>query len=209
MKVMTITGGELFENCYFAMDDATGQVAVIDPGFWNQRLEEAVRRTGPENIKMILLTHGHFDHIAGVAGLQEKTGAAIYFPEKEKDFLSDPALNLIGMMPTGTFASFTPGVYVKEGDVIQLGDTSFTVLETPGHTRGSCCYMTQEAIFSGDTLFFCSAGRTDFPTGSGAELTASLKRISALPGDYAVYPGHEGATTLQYERLYNPYMAGR
>ncbi len=176
MKVMTIAGGELFENCYFAMDDTTGQVAVIDPGFWNQRLEDAIRQTGPQNIKMILLTHGHFDHIAGV--------------------------------PTGTFASFIPDIYVKEGDVIHLGNTSFSVLETPGHTQGSCCYLTEEAIFTGDTLFFCSAGRTDFPTGSGTQLMASLKRLSGLPGDYSVYPGHEGATTLQYERSYNPYMAG-
>ncbi|MFR8003675.1 MAG: MBL fold metallo-hydrolase [Hydrogeniiclostridium sp.] len=208
MKVMTIAGGELFENCYFAMDDTTGQVAVIDPGFWNQRLEDAIRQTGPQNIKMILLTHGHFDHIAGVAELQKETGATVYFPEKDRAFLTDPALNLINMMPTGTFASFIPDIYVKEGDVIHLGNTSFSVLETPGHTQGSCCYLTEEAIFTGDTLFFCSAGRTDFPTGSGTQLMASLKRLSGLPGDYSVYPGHEGATTLQYERSYNPYMAG-
>jgi hydroxyacylglutathione hydrolase len=207
MKVMTIPGGELYENCYFAMDSATGQIAVIDPGFWSQRLEEAIRRAGPQNIKMILLTHGHFDHIAGVAKIKELTGAPVYFPEKEKDFVFDSSLNLMNMMPTGTFDTFTPDVYVKEGDEIQLGNTSFKVLETPGHTCGSCCYLTEDAIFSGDTLFFCSAGRTDFPTGNGADLMKSLRRLAQLPGDYTVYPGHEGATTLEYERACNPYLA--
>ena len=113
----------------------------------------------------------------------------------------------MNMMPTGTFDTFTPDVYVKEGDEIQLGNTSFKVLETPGHTCGSCCYLTEDAIFSGDTLFFCSAGRTDFPTGNGADLMKSLRRLAQLPGDYTVYPGHEGATTLEYERACNPYLA--
>lgn len=206
MKVKTITGGIIPENCYFILDEKTGKAAVVDPGFYNSKIEHTIQEIGKENIVAILLTHGHFDHMAETVTLKKETGAAIYFPEKELPFLTNSSLNLANMLPEGVVKSFTPDVLVKDGMQFSVGSIRVRVLQTPGHTQGSCCYLTEEAIFTGDTLFFCSVGRTDFPTGSNSDLMESLEKLKHLDGDYTVYPGHEGATTLSYERQYNPYM---
>lgn len=97
-------------------------------------------------------------------------------------------------------------ILVQDGDTVTLGNTVFTVLATPGHTPGGVCYITEHCIFSGDTLFFCSCGRTDFPGGSSREIMDSLQKLAALPGDYTVYPGHDRFSTLNFERQHNPYM---
>ena len=108
-----------------------------------------------------------------------------------------------------SFLSQTPAqadILVQDGDTVTLGNTVFTVLATPGHTPGGVCYITEHCIFSGDTLFFCSCGRTDFPGGSSREIMDSLQKLAALPGDYTVYPGHDRFSTLNFERQHNPYM---
>ncbi len=206
MKVKTVTGGIIPENCYLFLDENSGKAAVVDPGFSSQALQQALDEVGRENIVAVLLTHGHFDHIAEAASIQKETGAPIYFPEKELPFLTDQNLSLSYMVPEGIVKPFVPDVLVKEGTEISVGTLRVKVLETPGHTQGSCCYQVESALFTGDTLFFCSAGRTDFPTGSAPALFSSLRRLRDLKENYTVYPGHEGATTLDYERRYNPYM---
>ncbi|MGX8699969.1 MBL fold metallo-hydrolase [Caproiciproducens sp.] len=206
MKVTRITGGPLPTNCYILTDDETGLSAVIDPGFEDPRLTEAVLAAGKENIKAILLTHGHFDHIMGVSSLKRLTGAKIYIYSDDMLFTSDNSLNLSTMVTPLGAEPFTADVALNDGDTVELGSLKIRVMHTPGHTIGSCCYLVGDAVFSGDTLMKCSCGRTDFPTGSYPQMMDSLKKLEKLEGDYHVYPGHEWETTLEYERKNNPYM---
>lgn len=206
MRVTKITGGPLPTNCYILTDDETGLSAVIDPGFEDPRLTEAVSAVGRENIKAILLTHGHFDHIMGVSYLKQLTGAKVYIYCDDMLFTGDSSLNLSSMAEPYGVEPFTADVALNDGDAVELGSLRIHVMHTPGHTVGSCCYLAGSAIFTGDTLMKCSCGRTDFPTGSYPQMMDSLKKIGDLEGDYHVYPGHEGETTLEYERKNNPFM---
>ncbi len=206
MKVIRITGGPLPTNCYILTDDVTGATAVIDPGFEEQELTDAVFAAGTENVKAILLTHGHFDHIMGVNKLKSLTNAKIYIYSDDMQFTTDDSLNLSFMAAPLRVEAFTADVTLNDGDIIELGSLRIRVLHTPGHTIGSCCYLVEDAIFTGDTLMKCSCGRTDFPTGSYPQMLDSLKKIENLEGDYHVYPGHEGETTMEYERKNNPFM---
>lgn len=206
MKIEAIRGGLIGTNCYFLTDEETGLSAVIDPGFDSPALEEKIRALGNKSLALCLLTHGHFDHISGVAKVKKLTGAKIYLHEKDALFPSDPSL----CMPLGFGADapepFAADVLVKDGDTIRLGGLTLRVLHTPGHTAGSVCYLVEDALFAGDTLMRGSAGRADLPTGDYAALLGSLKRLAALPGDYRVFPGHGEATTLGEERRYNPFL---
>nr|WP_319488197.1 MBL fold metallo-hydrolase [uncultured Caproiciproducens sp.] len=206
MKVTRITGGPLPTNCYILTDDETGLAAVIDPGFEDAKLTDAVLAVGAENVKAILLTHGHFDHIMGVSYLKRLTGAKIYIYCDDMLFTSDSSLNLTSMFTPYETEPFTADVALNDGDTVDVGSLKIRVMHTPGHTVGSCCYLVENAIFTGDTLMKCSCGRTDFPTGSYPQMIDSLKKIENLEGDGHVYPGHEGETTLEYERKNNPYM---
>ena len=206
MKIKRITGGMLSVNCYLLTDDATGETAVIDPGFFSPELADAIWKAGSENVKAILLTHGHFDHTGGLAQVHRMTGAKIYIGREDAAFLHDPALSLSSMLSAAPQPVITPDVLISEGDSIPLGGLSIRALHTPGHTAGSYCYLVGDALFSGDTLFQQSCGRTDFPTGDSAAMARSLRRLADLPGNLQVYPGHEGETTLDMERRFNPYM---
>ncbi|HEX3026402.1 MAG TPA: MBL fold metallo-hydrolase [Clostridia bacterium] len=206
MKITRIAGGPLPTNCYLLTDDQTGATAVIDPGFESAELTKAVTDAGIENIKAILLTHGHFDHIMGVSRIKKLTNAKIYIHSEDMMFTADNSLNLSGVIIPEKVDAFTADVPLNDGDKIELGNLTIRVIHTPGHTIGGCCYITEDAIFTGDTLMKCSCGRTDFPTGSYPQMLDSLKRLKNLEGDYHIYPGHESETTLDYERKHNPYM---
>lgn len=206
MKVTRITGGPLPTNCYLLTDETTGETAVIDPGFEDSELTGALFSAGREKIKAILLTHGHFDHIMGTAGIKRLTDAKIYIHSDDLLFTTDNSLNLSDAMLSSPIQTFTADVALNDGDTIALGNLCIRVMHTPGHTIGSCCYLVENAIFTGDTLMKCSCGRTDFPTGSYPQILESLSRLKNLEGDYHIYPGHEGESTLEYERKNNPYM---
>jgi len=159
-------------------------------------------------LKYILLTHGHFDHIFGVHGLREATGAKVVIHFKDAEHLVDPKKSLAeGNMPE-PHIPVTADVLVKEGDILTLGEEEIKVMSTPGHTMGSVCYIieSEKTIISGDTLFCMTAGRTDFPDGSDELMISSLKRLIALEGDYRVLPGHNRETTLESERKRNWYI---
>ena len=201
MKIDSIQVGPIMTNCYLLCDDAAGVCCVIDPGDEPARVEQMVQRSGCE-LRYILLTHGHFDHCTGVAGMLERhPELPVYICEKD---VTD------GVGSEMQFARLPEKNqrYYKDGDTLTLGALTISVLETPGHTPGSSCYIGDGVIFSGDTLFAGGAGRTDFPGGDEAALRRSLKRLAALEGDYRVFPGHEESTTLQRERLENPYVNG-
>ena len=206
MSVKRISVGELGTNCYIYCDDATGRCAIIDPGDFDDYLRTAIEKYGCDKFDYILLTHCHFDHAGGVSAVKELTGAKIAIFISDAPGLRDMFVNLSAPFTGRGEVYPKPDMELVDRETIKVGETEFTVMHTPGHTVGSCCFITDGVIFSGDTLFRMSAGRTDFPGGSVSELRHSLQRLAELEGDYQVYPGHEDMTTLSFERKYNMYM---
>ena len=204
MKVYSLMLGSYQTNCYLAADD-DGVCAVIDPGYTPERVLEAAQRYGL-TIRAVLLTHGHFDHMMAAKDLKEAWNAPIYACEKEVEVLADSRKSLVTNYYREPY-TLTPDVTVKEGDELSIAGFTWKVFETPGHTIGSCCYYIEkeDVLFSGDTLFAGSYGRTDFPTGSGRQIAESVRRLlSTLPEDTMVYPGHMDTTTIGFEKKYNP-----
>lgn len=198
---------EVFANCYLLVDEKTGEAAIVDPGWYGEAIMSVLKNENI-NLKCVLLTHGHFDHILGVYGLQKEHGAKVVIHECDAEHLLDPKKSLCeGNMPEPQYP-VAADIKVKDGDVIKLGEEEIKVMSTPGHTNGSVCYILEKdrIILSGDTLFCMTAGRTDFFDGSDEKMIASLKKLIALDGDYTVLPGHNRATTLESERKRNWYI---
>ncbi len=196
--------GPVQTNCYLLGDEITKHAALIDPGDQGRTLVHWAQERGYQ-VTMILLTHGHFDHINGVKAAQETLSA----PGTEVPVYvhkADYPVAHCGFLDNVSLRDVKNIVFYDEGDTVLLDSISIQVLHTPGHTRGGVCLIAGNAMFSGDTLFCGSCGRTDFPDSSPVEIMESLKRLSALPGDYQVYPGHDRCTTLKRERERNPYM---
>lgn len=196
--------GMLSTNCYVVENPDSQKVLIVDPGDSPLEIERQIDEIDGDP-EAILLTHGHFDHMLAADALREKYHIPVYVHEKEQHLLGDPKENLSGLWskPYTMQADKT----VKEGDVLHLADFEIHVLATPGHTAGGVCYYipAEKALFSGDALFCESYGRYDFPTSSGRELIASVKRLlKDLPGDVTVYPGHNDETTIEHEKRYNP-----
>ena len=204
MQIIRLPVGMLQANCYLVAE-AGGDAVVIDPGAEAERIIEAVRSRDLK-VKHILLTHVHFDHMQAAADVAAATGADILAPEGDWPALTDPQLSLCHMMPGGGSQTLSAAGKLRDGEVVEAGKLRLTVLRTPGHTPGSCCFLCGDVLFTGDTLFRGSVGRTDFPGGSYDALKRSLDRLAALPGDYPLLPGHDDATTLAEERAGNPYM---
>ena len=209
MKVERMVLGQIQTNCYFAINEATKETIVIDPA---DRPDSVLRKAVDEGLtlKAIFLTHGHADHMLGVPELKAKLGIPIYACEAEKALLADPAQNLSPALFRKS-VSFAADVWVKDGQELEVAGMKFRVYGTPGHTPGGCCYYSAEAgvLFSGDTLFAGSVGRTDFPGGSMSALVRSIKeKLTPLPDETKVYPGHMEESTIGAERRYNPYLGG-
>lgn len=204
MKIVRIPVGALQANCYIVYDDQK-QAVVIDPGAEGERILDEIRTRGL-TVHEVMLTHVHFDHIQASKEVVEATGAGFVVPEADAPALTDGRMNLVALFGLPEAEMPLPTRLVKEGDTVQAGELYFTVIETPGHTPGSCCYLCGDALFTGDTLFQGSSGRTDFPGGSFYQLKASLEKLAGLEGDYTVLPGHDGQTTLESERVNNPFI---
>lgn len=159
-------------------------------------------------LKKIFLTHGHFDHIGAVADLFDKTGCEVYIHDKDLYKLTDDTGMLADLFRIRGARKFDKAIPFGEKDVLTLDELEFDVLHTPGHTSGSVCFISGDNMFSGDTLFARSVGRTDMPDGDTSALINSLKKISELGGNLKIYPGHMAVTTLDEERMYNPYLRG-
>ncbi len=203
MNIDTILLGELAANCHI-IDCGDGLCAAVDIGNDADKLLDYLKAHNL-TLKAILLTHGHYDHIGGVEAVRKATGAAVYIHEKDEIMLKSAAHNLAAQITPLPYTPVTAYETITDGAEILVGSRTFTVLHTPGHTSGGVCYLAENVICSGDTLFDGSIGRTDLG-GNVTEMKASLKRLAALDGDFDVYPGHGASTTLDRERRCNPYM---
>nr|MBP3598430.1 MBL fold metallo-hydrolase [Eubacterium sp.] len=197
--------GSVGTNCYIVRKEGSNRCVVIDPGDSGKELANFVKNQSLE-VEDILLTHAHFDHILGVTDLKANAGGRICVLEEEKELLEDANLNVSSMV--GQAICLQADVLLKDGQTYETADMKFSVIHTPGHTKGSCCfYLKEEGIlFSGDMLFLESIGRTDLPTGNGRAILESLdQKVLTLPEDVKVFPGHGPATDIGYEKANNPY----
>jgi hydroxyacylglutathione hydrolase len=206
MTIDKIVVGQLGVNCYIVCDEGASETAVIDPGDEFESIADLIDRQGLAP-KYIFFTHAHYDHVCAAGELKSKYGAAIVMHEAEKEtYRMTKILCLSWGFEEEDFPA--PDILVKDGDEILLGDTACEVMHTPGHTPGSVCLYTEGALFTGDTLFRRSVGRTDLPGGNTAKLAGSLKRLVSLPPATRVYCGHGDETTIGEELGKNPFLSG-
>lgn len=197
MLIKTLVVGHLDTNCYVVTDENTLECAVIDPGAESNTILDYLEDNHLKCVA-VMLTHAHFDHTGALAAVLEETGARCYVSARE-----------VGTSVSGYDAGFKApeGAFLYgEGDEVRVGSLTFRVMETPGHTPGGVTLICGDALFTGDTLFRLSCGRTDLPGGNMKEELRSLKRLGELEGDYEVYPGHAESSRLSTEREHNPYM---
>lgn len=206
MKVEKFLTGIISTNCYLAINEETKQTVIIDPAACPKKILDYIEEEGLK-IEAILLTHGHFDHIMGIDGFLERFPVPVYVHEDDERVMKDPRLNQSAIYTAGY--TFDGAHYLRDRQTLELAGYTFEVIHTPGHTWGGCCYYIQSehVLFSGDTLFQCSVGRSDFETSSTSDLLTSIReKLMKLPDETIVYPGHMGATKIGYERENNPYI---
>lgn len=206
MNYYRLPMGPVQANCYVLIDESTKEAVVIDPGDFTQELKNLLESDEISTVRYILLTHGHFDHILGVPRVKEITGAKIAIHEKDAECLCNEHSSLADIDFPSVQQMCEADILLHEGDVLTLGSSEIRVLETPGHTRGGVCYMCGDLLFTGDTLFCLTYGRTDLEGGNARDLQQSLQRLVDLEGDYTVLPGHNRATTLSHERKRNRFI---
>ena len=206
LEIKSMTLGMVATNCYLLINKETKEALLVDPADNAARISSVIEENGC-TLKAVLLTHGHFDHIMALNDLKKKYDVPVYAHEDEEDVLRQSSLNMSGMV--GQIYITQADHYEKDGAHLKLAGFDVIVLHTPGHTKGGACYYFPEekVLMSGDTLFHCSIGRTDFPTGSMSQLVRSVKeQLFVLPDDVQVYPGHDSVTSIGYEKQYNPFF---
>ena len=202
MIIHTLPLGSYQTNCYIVHKENAKSCAIIDPGYQGEQVIAYAQKLGLA-IDAVLLTHGHFDHVGAVLDITKATNCAIWMNQGDYSPEKHPLRTMF--YPLADLCS--PVIQLcEEGEHIHAGGLTFTVMETPGHTWGSVCYLCEDAIFSGDTLFAGSCGRTDLPGGDWNTIQDSLSRLGELEGDFTIYPGHGESSTLEYERKNNPYL---
>ena len=206
MDITIIPVGTLGTNCYLITSEK-GAAALIDPGSGAEKIAGILEDKNCE-LKYILLTHGHWDHTGGVRYLLEKyPQSQCHIGKGDKEMVTDEE-RFAGALRGGRWEDhYIPEAKeLADGDKIELDELTLTVMETPGHSLGSVCFVCQDAIFAGDTVFLENVGRCDLYGGDFDTMKATLSKLAALPGDYSIYPGHGPSTTLQHEREKNPYF---
>lgn len=200
MIVKTYPLGELQTNCYLVIDEKTNKAAIIDPGAEANYLIKEIKNLGIE-IEVILLTHCHFDHNGAVEELKKEYDVDVYLNKAEEEYMEMDNSGIFGKLPN---------IYkfINEGDEIKVGELGLKAIFTPGHTKGGTCFLVEDKVFTGDTLFQGSIGRTDFLGGSYNELIESIQsKLMILDDNIEVYPGHGPKSTIIYERTRNPFLS--
>lgn len=205
MKLNQLTVGQLGVNCYIVSCEDTKEAIVIDPGDNAEKILEKIDRENLQ-LKYIVNTHGHADHIGANNMIKNKTNALIVIHADDAPMLGNPKLNL-SVYIGASITSDDADIILNDGDSITIGNVSLSVFHTPGHTKGGICLLAEGTLFSGDTLFAESIGRCDFPDGSMTDLINSIQsKLMNLPDGVKVYPGHGPTTTIGWERNHNPYL---
>lgn len=204
MEIKVLPLGHIHSNCYLLSTEQSA--VVIDPGFKSEIVTQFLAESSAKE-RLILLTHAHFDHIGGADALRTETDTKIAIGALDNAALSDTQRNLSDLFHA-KLSAFSADLLLKDNDKLSVGDISFKVIHTPGHTPGGVCYLTDGILFSGDTLFCQSIGRTDFFDGDYGKLEESVKRLYTLDGKTVVLSGHGEQTTIENERSFNPYIRG-
>lgn len=207
--VITNQLGDFMTNCYTVYNSETREAVIIDPAS-NARFLNTMLVNQQLDCVAVLLTHGHIDHMGAVPELMELVGhkVPVYAAAEEQDVLNDPRKNLSSMF-SNQVMTIKPDVLLEDGQTIELLGTEITCMLVPGHTKGGMCYYLEEnqMLFSGDTLFSRSIGRSDFPTGDGLQLVKAIReKLMVLPDSTTVYPGHNERTTIGREKEINPFL---
>jgi glyoxylase-like metal-dependent hydrolase (beta-lactamase superfamily II) len=208
--IITLVVGFLYTNCYLVICDRTQEALIIDPGFAQHESARVLNEIGRYNarVKYVIDTHGHADHVSGNMKIRESTKAQIAIHYEDAEILTDPRRNLSEILGVRV-NSPPPDRMLREGDKIKVGSLKFEVIHTPGHTPGSISLYSksENIVFTGDTLFAGSIGRTDLPGASLRNLISSIKsKLLIMPDETVVYPGHGEATTIGRERMLNPFL---
>ncbi len=206
MNIERLVLGSLKANCYIVYNDETKEAAIFDPADNGEKIADEIKKEGL-NLKYIIITHAHCDHIMALDYVKEKfPDSKICIGKYEAEALNDDYLSLC--VHFGVRAPLKKAdILISDGDVLYLGSESLKFLHTPGHTKGGICAFTDDFVISGDTLFFESVGRCDFPGGNMKELIKSIKeKLFSLPDKLTVYPGHNEASTILHEKKNNPYI---
>lgn len=202
MKLKTVTIPYMDQNVYLISSEKGA--LIIDPGQMTDEIREFIKENRSKEFA-VLLTHNHFDHILGAHEASLLSGGKIYISDADFDGLKDPSINLSERFCL-EIPPFSADERLNDEQTLTVGDINVKILITPGHTAGSCCFIIGDWMFTGDTLFRLSVGRTDFVCGDRIKLNLSLKRLSDIKGDFDVYSGHGPATRLSYEKQNNPFM---
>lgn len=198
LNIKTVPAGIYEANCYILVDEDTKDCVIIDAGGDADKIETALESMSGKP-KYVILTHGHFDHVGGVEEICSKYNIPFYISRADEEYMEKDS-SVFGTLPKAS-------VYIKEGDTIKLGSYEIKVIETPGHTKGGLCFFVDNKVFTGDTLFQGSVGRTDFPGGDMNEIISSIKnKLLPLGDDVEVYPGHGPSSSIRFEKMRNPYL---
>lgn len=207
MQIITVPSGPLSVNTFLAVDEETKKGFIVDPGGYVPELKKKIDEEG-FTIEYIILTHGHFDHIGGVNEFKKDfPNAKVIAHEGDNGMMESASRNM--SLPFGMDIKVTPDILINDGDTINVGNAELKFFHTPGHTQGGICIYVESAsvLFSGDTLFRLSIGRTDFPESSHADIITSIKdKLYNLPDNTVVLSGHTPATTIEFEKRNNPFV---
>lgn len=205
MKVLHMEVGALGTNCYIALNEETKEAVVIDPGDEGEKIVAAAQKAGAK-VVAIFVTHGHTDHITGLAKVREATGAKVYISKEDAPRLETPATEVLFYTDDKRIGQ-KADAYFTDGEELTVAGLDFKIMATPGHTPGGVCIQCGNVVFCGDTIFAESIGRTDFPGGSYDDIIASIKtKLLPLADDVQLLPGHGPSTTVGWERRRNPFL---